>query len=197
MRRGDARTRTGGEGGFTLSELMAVVAIVGILSTGAMVTLRRTEDPGHAAIRLANSLRQCQRLAVARGPVRSDVALALGDSARARLVVRPVSGSQAQVVAVELLEEEAEPSTAASWSPAGEFRMSGAIRLAGYRSSSELTRDLGPAAIMGSTELVLECLPDGSTDAMTFYLDHDGSESERARVVMLPLRGEPVIMDGW
>jgi len=185
------------EGGFNLTELMATVAIVGILSTGAMVTLRRPEDPGHGAIRVANALRECARLAVARGPVRSDVALALGSAARARLVVRPEAGSAAQNVAVEVLEEDDEPSTGASWGPASRFRFSGRIRVAGYRTAGELTAGLGPEVAIGSTEVVTECLPNGSTDPMTFYLDGDGSASERARVVVLPLRGEPVTMDGW
>ena len=185
------------ESGFTLTELMVTVAIVGILSTGAVVTLRRPQDPGHGAIRVANALRQCSRLAEARGPVRSGVALALGSAARARLVLRPELGSSAQDVAVEVLVEEEEPSTAASWAPASRFRFSGAIRVAGYRASGELTAGLGPQVMVGTSEVVVECMPNGSADAMTFYLDSDGSASERARVVVLPLRGEPVTMDGW
>ena len=185
------------QAGFTLTELMVIVAIIGILSTGAMVTLRRPEDPGHGAIRLANALRQCTRLAVARGPVRSDVALALGSAARARLVVRPDLDSRAQDVAVELLEEDDAPATTASWAPASRFRFSGAIRVAGYRGSSELTAGLGPETTVGTSEVVMECQPSGAADPMTFYLDGDGSESERARVVVLPLRGEPVNLDGW
>jgi type II secretory pathway pseudopilin PulG len=185
-----------GEGGFSLAELMVIVAIVGILSSLAVVTLRRIEDPGHGAIRLSNALRQCERMAIARGPVRSDVALALGSTARARLVVQPVAGSAAQDVTVELLEEEDEPSSAASWGTVSRFRFSGRIRVAGFRRSSELTAGLGPDETV-SGELALECLPTGSTEPMTYYIDHDGSESERVRVVMLPLRGEPVTMDGW
>jgi prepilin-type N-terminal cleavage/methylation domain-containing protein len=183
--------------GFTLVELMTIVAIIGILSTGALVTLRRPQDPGHGAIRIANAVRQCARIALERGPVRADVALALGSSARARLVVRPELGSAAQAVTVEVLEEEDEPSTAASWGPVSRFRFSGAIRVAGYRTSGELTPDLGPQVAVGSDDVVTECHPNGSVEPMTFYLDSDGSASERARVVVLPLRGEPVAMDGW
>jgi prepilin-type N-terminal cleavage/methylation domain-containing protein len=185
------------EDGFTLTELMATIAVVGILSTGAMVTLRRPEDPGHGAIRLTNAVRQCTRLAVSRGPVRADVATALGSTARARLVVRPESGSSAQVVAVELLEEAAEPSTDAEWSITSQFRFSGSIRVAGVRSSSELTAGLGPATLIDSSEVAMECTPDGAAQAITYYLDGDAGESERVRVVVMPLAGEPLTMDGW
>jgi prepilin-type N-terminal cleavage/methylation domain-containing protein len=195
--RGRGAAAGAGQSGFTLTELMATIAIVGILSAGAMVTLRRPQDAGHGAIRLANAMRECGRLATSRGPVRTDVALALGSAARARLVIHPLTGSAAQEVTVELLEEEDEPSSGASWSPVSRFRFSGAIRVAGYRASSELTADLGPDVSIGSTDVVAQCMPNGSTDAMTFYLDSVGSESERARVVVLPLRGEPVTMDGW
>jgi hypothetical protein len=112
-------------------------------------------------------------------------------------VVRPELGSAAQNVAVEILEEEDEPSTAASWAPASRFRFSGSIRVAGYRTSGELTAGLGPQVTVGTSEVVVECMPNGSASPMTFYLDSDGSASERARVVVLPLRGEPVTMDGW
>lgn len=183
--------------GFTLTELMATIAIVGILSAGAVVTLRRPEDPGHGAIRLTNAVRQCARLAISRGPVRSDVATALGSTARARLVIRPEIGSSAQVVAVEILEEEDEPSTAASWGTASQFRFSGSIRIAGYRTASELTAGLGPGTAISSAEVSMECTPDGATEAMTFYLDSDAGASERVRVVVMPLAGEPLTMDGW
>jgi prepilin-type N-terminal cleavage/methylation domain-containing protein len=187
----------GREDGFTLTELMVGVAIIGILSAGAVVTLRRPEDPGHGAVRMANAVRQCSRLAVARGQVRAPVALALGSSARARLLIQPVVGRTAQDVSVEVLEEDAAPATSASWAPASRFRLSGRIRVGGYRRSSALTAGLGPDAVVDSGGLVMECMPNGATEPMTFYLDGDGSASERARVVVMPLQGEPVTMDGW
>ena len=186
-----------GQAGFTLAELMVGVAIIGILSAGAVVTMRRSEDPRHGAVRLANAIRQCTRLAVSRGQVRADVALSLGSTARARLVVRPVSGRASQDVTVEVLEEDDEPALTASWSTVSRFRMSGRIRVGGYRAASDLTAGLGPGTSVPASGLEMECLPSGSTEPMTFYLDSDGSSSERMRVAVMSLQGQPITLDGW
>ena len=186
-----------GQAGFTLAELMVGIAIIGILSAGAVVTLRRSEDPREGAVRLSNAIRQCTRLAVSRGQVRAGVALALGSTARARLVVQPVSGRASQDVTVEVLEEDDAPAVSASWSTVSRFRMSGRIRVGGYRAATDLTAGLGPGTAVPSDGLAMECLPSGSTEPMTFYLDSDGSSSERMRVVVMSLQGQPITLDGW
>jgi prepilin-type N-terminal cleavage/methylation domain-containing protein len=70
------------QGGFTLTEMMVVVAIVGVLVTLAIVYMRRRIRPIDVANRVGDLVREASRRAIALGPVRSEVALGMGTTAR-------------------------------------------------------------------------------------------------------------------
>jgi prepilin-type N-terminal cleavage/methylation domain-containing protein len=64
--------------GFTLTEMMVVVTIVGILVTMAIVYMRGRVRPMDVANRVGDLVREASRRAVALGPVRADVAVVMG-----------------------------------------------------------------------------------------------------------------------
>lgn len=90
--------------GFTLTEMMVVVTIIGILVTMAIVYVRGRARPMDVANRVGDLVREASRRAVALGPVRASVAIALGSSARTKVTAVPdprtVPGSSITFTAV-------------------------------------------------------------------------------------------------
>jgi prepilin-type N-terminal cleavage/methylation domain-containing protein len=84
------------EAGFTLTEMMVVVTIIGILVTMAIVYMRGRVRPIDVANRVGDLVLEASRRAVALGPVRANVAVALGKARTqisAAATVRTVPGS--------------------------------------------------------------------------------------------------------
>jgi len=66
------------QAGFTLTEMMVVVTIIGVLVTMAIVYMRPRVRPIDVANRVGDLVREASRRAVALGPVRADVAVVMG-----------------------------------------------------------------------------------------------------------------------
>lgn len=73
------------EAGFTLTEMLVVVTLIGILVTMAIVYMKGHVRPIDVANRVGDLVREASRRAVALGPVRSDVAVTLGSKARTQI----------------------------------------------------------------------------------------------------------------
>jgi prepilin-type N-terminal cleavage/methylation domain-containing protein len=66
------------QAGFTLTEMMVVVTIIGVLVTMAIVYMRPRVRPIDVANRVGDLVREASRRAVALGPVRASVAVSMG-----------------------------------------------------------------------------------------------------------------------
>lgn len=73
------------QAGFTLTEMMVVVTIIGVLVTMAIVYMRGRVRPIDVANRVGDLVREASRRAVALGPVRADVAVAMQSKARTQI----------------------------------------------------------------------------------------------------------------
>jgi prepilin-type N-terminal cleavage/methylation domain-containing protein len=183
------------QAGFTLTELMTVVAIIALLSTIAWGSLRSDPRPGDVASTAANMIREAARKAAQSGAVRSDVAAALGSTARTRIRIFTASGTQN--LAVDRLVENALPSNGATWVETTRYPMPRNNVISGWRSTADLDGGVGPLVVLGPGDTVLiYCLPAGRCDAATLYFAHSFT-TKKARTVMMPLGGSPAVFTTW
>lgn len=147
------------QAGFTLTELMVVVTILGVLATMAVIYMRPRPRPLDVANRVGDLVREANRRAIALGPVRADVVAALGTKARTKITVR-ASGSKAMFVLWRL--QEAAPGTpAASWEETESYLLDDHVKWVDKASSAEIT---------AYDSFNVYCRPDGTCDATTLYL---------------------------
>ena len=193
--RAAARRARRGQGGFTLVELIVVVAIIGILVTLSVTMLQGKPRAIDFAQDLSTRLGEASRKAVAAGAVRSDVALDQHSQARTHVLIT-VDGAGGGTLVMERLEEDALPSNGASWLELATVTLPRSVLIAGTRSSADLT-GLGYAtAAADGDEIEVRCYPDGRCDGITIYLE-TSDHRRQARVAVLPLGGTPVTFDSW
>lgn len=192
-----ARARRPRQAGLTLVELMVVVAIVGFIMVAAQVTMRtdpRIEDVGN---RLSTLIAEASRKAVAGGAVDPVYVQLSGVSARTRVLVRNDSGFQ--VAIIERLSESAD-----AWIQIDRRILPTNIEVVGFSKATVLTANgAGPATTLSSQQAELRCYADGSclpvasTVGLTLYLRDRDNPGIDARVVVMPLRGVPLVLNSW
>ena len=180
--------------GFTLVELMVVVAIIAVAAGSAAVLIERGGDVESGAGQVAAYLAEASRTAVARGPIRTDVIEADGFTARSRVVIEEAGAGQ--IVAVELrVEDPFAPRS--EWVEILRSALPSRVEVHGWEPGETRLAPGGAPGPMTAGSLAIECEPSGRCQAATLYMRSLARDGRRKRVVVMRLGGAPLVLDGW
>lgn len=178
--------------GFTMVEMMVVVAIIAVLVAMASVSLRpRTTaiDTGHSLRALVD---EASREAVRAGPVRPDVVTATGIRARAQVI----AADDGTAFYVQRLVEDPAPAVTAAWQTVASFAVPSWVHAAAY--SSQLGAYTAVSRSTNWTSFAIACFPDGTCERKTVFFDSatGASVSRQSRVAVMPL-SSPHVIGKW
>ena len=164
------------QAGFTLTEMMVVVAIVGVLITMAIVYMRGHVRPIDVATRVGDLVREASRRAVALGPVRADVALALGTKARTQITaVAATNGTPpiTNVIFTMWRLQEDPVAAAGNWIAVEQYRTDVNVDVESWARgvvdhTGAINTTWGDWA-SGGPPPPLQCRPDGRCDPVTVF----------------------------
>jgi prepilin-type N-terminal cleavage/methylation domain-containing protein len=180
--------------GFTLVEMMVVVAILGILTTLVIVELKPKTKPIDVASRFAGLVSDASRVAIKGGAVRGDVALAETSKRRSRIVGSVTGGIVG--FSVEVLTEEPNTPTP-RWDQVQGMSMPSSVTAEDFAMS--VGNHASVALDTDWTQFEISCFPNGScTASSVFFSSLVGATSDRhARVSVLPLGTATFIKNDW
>jgi prepilin-type N-terminal cleavage/methylation domain-containing protein len=182
--------------GFTLIELMLVVAIVSVLVSMAAVYMKPQIKAIDVANRVGDLVREANRRAVALGPVRAAVALNIGTKARTR--VRGIASGPQPTFVLERLQEDPAPASTAVWIAVVQYTVTREI--VGESWGSGVGSHAALARSTDWTAFEARCYPDGACDPHTLFFEaaKPGAPSEHdARMSIMPLGGAIMTGRDW
>jgi prepilin-type N-terminal cleavage/methylation domain-containing protein len=184
------------QGGFTMTELMATVAILSV-AAGAAITGMRPDRVASSARTVSSLITEARQLALAGGPIRGDVATATGVTARTQVEVD--ASSDDTIVRLWRAVEDDDSATlewelvSHAWLP------SEVVVYAVGTTAASLAGGTLPAAL-GDGTAMRSFFPDGTAEAATVYLGRKGDtegKRSRYRVIVFPIIGTPQIYVAW
>lgn len=181
--------------GVTLVELLVVLAIIGVMSALALVYLRSDPKTIDIATRVGDLVREGSRRAIALGPVRPDVALALGSKARTR--IRATAGPQPTFI-LERLQEDPLPAATGTWIEVQRYTVDPSQIAESWAIGVGAHAAL-PLVLDWST-FVDQCYPNGTCDPRSLFFQSAGPVSPDdafARMSIMPLGGAILLREDW
>ncbi len=187
------------EAGFTLVELMVVVAIISILAALAVVRSDKKPEVFKAGTLLAMRVADASREARTGGPV-LDTIVANETIGRYRSQLIVGTDTDGQYISVELrLPDPLNPTTQSENHELSRVYMPRDTVIVGYEAGKAYTDPAAGAismATLSTPTFALDCTSDGVCGPITFFLQNTDNEDKR-RVVVLPLSSMPLVLAAW
>lgn len=184
------------QAGFTLMEMMVVVAIIAILSTLAIVYIKPKTKPIDVTTRLGEMAREASREAVAYGTLRPDVGLALAQKARTRITA---SAGPQPTFTLQRFVENAAPATTGTWTTISTYTVPLKVTSDAYANTVGAYASVTPLATWSSFSM--SCYPDGTCDPRTlFFSQTNGNAAQmdyQSRISVMPLGAAIYIRRDW